>query len=218
MSISKPKAILFDWDNTLVDTWPTIHEALNQTLRYMEHPEWSLEKTKANVKQSMRDAFPEMFGDRWEEAAGFYQKSYRAIHLQHLHPLPLALDVVAMLRDSSAFVGVVSNKMGTTLRTEIENLGWSEYFDAIVGAGDAAKDKPNGEPAHLALSESGMQAGEHVWFIGDTIVDLECAHNTGCTPVLYGDFVTGANEYEGFTFAHHVRDHTELLALLKSVF
>ena len=26
--LRSPRAILFDWDNTLVDTWATIHEAL----------------------------------------------------------------------------------------------------------------------------------------------------------------------------------------------
>ena len=26
-----PRAILFDWDNTLVDSWPTILDALNTT-------------------------------------------------------------------------------------------------------------------------------------------------------------------------------------------
>ena len=27
--LGRPRAILFDWDNTLVDSWATIHEALN---------------------------------------------------------------------------------------------------------------------------------------------------------------------------------------------
>ena len=74
--LPRPRAILFDWDNTLVDTWPLIHAALNQTLRHMQHPEWSLEKVRANVKKSMRESFPEMFGDRWEVAAKHYQDSY----------------------------------------------------------------------------------------------------------------------------------------------
>ena len=30
-----PQAALFDWDNTLVDTWPVIHEAMNTTLSAM---------------------------------------------------------------------------------------------------------------------------------------------------------------------------------------
>ena len=29
--LPRPRAILFDWDNTLVDSWVTIHEALNIT-------------------------------------------------------------------------------------------------------------------------------------------------------------------------------------------
>ena len=28
--LPRPRAILFDWDNTLVDSWVTIHEALNK--------------------------------------------------------------------------------------------------------------------------------------------------------------------------------------------
>lgn len=213
----KPKAILFDWDNTLVDTWPTIHEALNHTLRFMQHPEWDLAKTKANVKKSMRDAFPLMFGNKWEDAAKQYQDYYRSIHLTHLHPLPRALDVVSMLSDSDAFVGVVSNKRGETLRTEINNLGWDKYFDVIVGADDAHADKPHCAPVELALKESGMKAGAHVWFIGDTIVDLECANSSGCLPVLYGDVETEEGEYLGHAFTHHVRDHQALLELLKAV-
>ena len=27
-----PRAAIFDWDNTLVDTWPVIHESMNATL------------------------------------------------------------------------------------------------------------------------------------------------------------------------------------------
>ena len=38
--------------------------------------------------------------------------------------------------------------------------------------------------------ESGIKAGEGVWFVGDTGVDMECAHNSGCVPVLLGSGVT----------------------------
>ena len=30
--MSLPRAIVFDWDNTLVDSWATIHEALVRDL------------------------------------------------------------------------------------------------------------------------------------------------------------------------------------------
>ena len=28
LKLPKPKAVIFDWDNTLVDTWPLIHQAI----------------------------------------------------------------------------------------------------------------------------------------------------------------------------------------------
>ncbi|MCI5050547.1 MAG: HAD hydrolase-like protein, partial [Rickettsiales bacterium] len=61
VKLTRPRAILFDWDNTLVNTWPTIHEALNVLMREKGREEWTLDQTKANVKKSMRDAFPAMF-------------------------------------------------------------------------------------------------------------------------------------------------------------
>ena len=70
--IRHPRAILFDWDNTLVDSWATIHEALNFLMRAMAKPEWSLAETRERVRLSLREAFPPLFGERWEEAREIY--------------------------------------------------------------------------------------------------------------------------------------------------
>ena len=65
-----PRAVVFDWDNTLVDTWPVIHDSMNAALAAMGHAPWSFDETRERVRRSMREAFPEMFGARWEEARG----------------------------------------------------------------------------------------------------------------------------------------------------
>ncbi len=214
MILPKPSVILFDWDNTLVDTWPMIHTALNMTLRHMAHPEWSLEKVKGNVKKSMRDSFPELFAERWEEAATHYQQSYRSIHLETLRPLPGAeamLDTAAR----AAKLGVVSNKRGDSLRKELAHLGWDRWIDVAIGSGDAARDKPACDSADMALEALNTSSSRHVWFIGDTVVDLECAHHLGATAILYGDHVTAANTFEGFAFDAQVSTHAELTALIE---
>jgi phosphoglycolate phosphatase len=212
--IVTPRAILFDWDNTLVNTWPLIHAALNMTMRHMKHEEWSYEKVTNEVKQSMRDSFPGLFGDRWKEAADFYQASYRAIHLEQLQPLPDVLEMLAAIDRRSVFVGVVSNKQGPTLRKEIEALGWEHYFDVAVGASDAARDKPHADPVLLALKDTGIEPAADVWFIGDTGVDLAVAQTTCCTPILYGDFKTDGKTHDGFPFYTHARDHVALKDLI----
>ncbi|MEE8084485.1 MAG: HAD hydrolase-like protein, partial [Alphaproteobacteria bacterium] len=76
-----PRAIIFDWDNTLVDVWPAIHDALNTTFVAMDHPPWSLVETRSRVRESLRDSLPEMFGARWTEARKIFYDRYAAVHL-----------------------------------------------------------------------------------------------------------------------------------------
>lgn len=209
--LSRPDAILFDWDNTLVNTWPTIHASLNHVLGAMGHEAWSLERTMAEVKQSMRDSFPVMFGDRWEEAATLYQTQYRSLHLENLEPLPGALDTLEYLLGTDAFIGVVSNKKGPTLREEIAHLEWADYFDSMVGAQDAERDKPDPAPVALALKDAKLPKDAHVWFIGDSVIDIECAHNTGCAALLYGPHTSNVE----LAYAHHAPNHIDLLRVLE---
>ena len=183
----RPQAIIFDWDNTLVDSWPTIHEATNYCRLAMGHEPWTLDETKSRVRLSLREAFPLYYGDRWEEARQIYMDRFNAIHIERMSPLPGCLAMLEALAGEGIYLGVVSNKTGPVLRREAEHLGWSRFFGAIVGAGDAARDKPAPEPVLMALAAGGLMPGEHVWFVGDTDVDIECAVAAGCVPVLlYG--------------------------------
>jgi phosphoglycolate phosphatase len=194
---SRPRAILFDWDNTLVDSWATIHEALNFVMDAIGKPVWSLADTQARVRLSLRESFPIHFGERWEEARAIYLDRFQEIHLERLKPLPGREAMLRSLVEQGIFLGVVSNKTGAFLRREVACLGWSGFFGSIIGAGDAAADKPASEPVHLALAPSGIPAGQDVWFVGDTSIDMECARNSGCVGVLLGDALP-ADEFARF--------------------
>lgn len=224
MSEHPPTAILFDWDNTLVDTWPLIHDALVATFGAMEQTPWSFDETRARVKRSMRESFPDLFGARWEEAAKIYQDFYTTHHLDRLALLPGARDVLAFLSTQPVYLAVVSNKRGGNLRKEAEHLGMARYFSKVVGADDAARDKPGSEPVYLALEASGIVPNERVWLIGDTVIDLECAANSGCLPVLYGEghaVAQGENDtltLEGFNVARYYRSHGDFLRSLRQCY
>src|ERR1700741_3338934 len=88
--LTKPKAILFDWDNTLVDTWPCITKATNFTREAMGLKAWNAAEMKAKVAGSLRDTFPLQFGDRWEEARDIYYRAFKSNHLEMLAALPAA--------------------------------------------------------------------------------------------------------------------------------
>jgi phosphoglycolate phosphatase len=185
--VVRPRAILFDWDNTLVDSWATIHEALNVVMVAMRKPPWTLRQTKERVRLSLRDSFPRHFGERWAEARQIYLDAFRAIHLERLSPLPGRRELLERFVGRRVFLGVVSNKTGSLLRREVAELGWTRFFGSIIGAGDAVADKPDPAPVALALQPSGLGGGDEVWLVGDTGVDIECARNSGCVPIQLGD-------------------------------
>ncbi len=180
-----PRAVLFDWDNTLVDSWGIIEASVNVTLVAMGHQPWTSEEIRVRVRHSLRNAFPPLFGDRWEEARAIYYGHYADNHIQQLRALPGAETLIKALHERGVYLAVVSNKTGRFLRAEAEALGWSKYFGCLAGAGDAAADKPAVAPVTMALTPAGLAAGE-AWFVGDADIDMECAHAAGCLPVLVG--------------------------------
>lgn len=228
LKLPKPKAVIFDWDNTLVDTWPIIHIALDTTLEKMGREKWGLEKVKNTVHKSLRESFPEIFGNEWEKAGEIYKTNYRSINLDKLRLLSKSLELVSFLEDEAITQFVVSNKMGPTLRMEVAKAGLEKKFFATVGSFDAASDKPSKDPVDLALLGSDLDPKkDEIWFIGDTIADIECAYNSGCRPILYSH----ADNKISSTISERVlieggrgegalpiySDHSELIKLLSNL-
>lgn len=200
--IARPCAVLFDWDNTLVDNWACIHEALNAALTRFGHEPWTHAQTRARVRKSMRDSFPALFGEHWQEARDVFYDHFRAHHLDHLAPLPGAEDLLKALAERNIYLGVVSNKTGSFLRAEAAALGWGRHFGRLIGALDAAADKPDLAPVRLALEPGGIVPGPDVWFVGDAAIDMECAHRAGCLPILIGPAEGGDSELADYPPAH----------------
>ncbi|MCX8515973.1 MAG: HAD-IA family hydrolase [Alphaproteobacteria bacterium] len=152
-NIPAPQLILFDWDNTLVDSWNVIHDAMMQTFERLQiKPLWQAKaETQQRGQRSLRDSFPALFGARAEEAKKIYYEEYLALHLREITALTGAGETLALLRDKGIALGVISNKAHPILLTEIAHLGWQDFFYGVVGAGLANADKPNDAPFWHAL-------------------------------------------------------------------
>ena len=58
VDLAVPRAVLFDWDNTLVDTWPTIVACYHDTFTALGLPPWPAEEVRDRAHGSLRDVFP----------------------------------------------------------------------------------------------------------------------------------------------------------------
>ena len=178
-TVGQPRAVLFDWDNTLVNTWPTIVECYHDTFTSLGMKPWTAEEVHVRAHGSLRDLFPTLFGSRAQEAERIFYETFNRIHLERLEPLPGADKLLARCHEAGWYVAVVSNKVGDNLRTEMAHLGWQRWIARAVGAKDAKRDKPAPDPIYLALDGTGIAPDESVWMVGDSLADLQCAHAAG---------------------------------------
>jgi phosphoglycolate phosphatase len=213
----RPRAILFDWDNTLVDNWDVITDAMNAVYDAFAMPRWTIAEAKARIRSSMREAFPLAFGERAKEAGRIFSDHFAAHHLDRLREMPGAGSLLRELAGADVHLAVVSNKRGRFLRLEAERLGWTGYFASLVGAADAPVDKPAVAPVDLALAGSGIARGPDVWFVGDADIDMTCALNAGCLPILLRREPPGPGEFGEQPPALHLPDCAGLAAHLRAL-
>ena len=183
----RPLSLVFDWDNTLVDTWLTCYEAMNQTLTSYGHAPYTPERFSTQPHRSLRESFPEIFKEKAQDAERFFYTLIHGNHLDTLRPLPGAEKLLQWAVRQGIYLAIVSNKAGDLLRKEVAYLGWSAYFQKIIGSYDTHEDKPSHIPLWAALEKGPSEPGHGVWFAGDSCVDIQCAKNGGCVPVAMGE-------------------------------
>ena len=183
--IYKPDLILFDWDGTLVDTIEGIIAYNNMLRAHYKMPLVDDEILKGIMSQSSREYFRDTFGDEAETALQVFRNFVHDHHLTYVKPMENAVSFMEFLTNKQIPFGVVSNKNTATLIKEIEHLGWSHFFAIVVGAGEAARDKPTGDPLRLALQKLNFNREDKIlWYVGDTDTDMKASIDADFTPIF----------------------------------
>lgn len=185
-------AVLFDWDGTLVDSLQFIFNAHSHVHTQMAGRPWTREEFEANVHFSSRELYPRVYGEEGaQKAYGILDRYLEENHLKEITRIRGTIALLDRLYRVGMPMGVVSNKRPLFLEKEVKAFGCAKYFtDAsnqliLVGAGQAVKDKPSGEPILMALSMMGLKPGKRILFVGDSKSDVAAAVDAGCTPALF---------------------------------
>lgn len=168
------KLILWDWDNTLVDTFGAIFAAQNDMRRHYNLPEWRIEESKLAMNTSGRNLIKNIVGEeKAAEAREIFLKAYQ----QHAAQLMLKQGAKENLIKSKelGYIHVLaSNKAGHILRNEVHAMGVTSLFDRIIGAEDTSNDKPSKSFTDAAVEGFHFKT---LVSIGDGKADIQMAHN-----------------------------------------
>ena len=181
--------ILFDWDGTLVDSMPLVLAGHNVVRAHFGLEAWTVEDALTKATKSARENFAALYEDRADEADKIFYEYVNRHRFQEIKPMAYTPECLKAFKANGVVMGVVSNKKHEYLNVEIPHFKWDQYFDVIVGAGEAARDKPAADPIHLALSRlHPVPKKPQVLYVGDTEVDLLAAQNAGvdCAYVHHG--------------------------------
>lgn len=198
MTLQKPKVIIFDWDNTLAKTRPATVESLNRTLAHYGKEDWETTKKKhRDHNKSLKENFPNFFGDQYKEAYDMYVNTYLDVYSDLLEAMPHARDVMSRLNDvDDIHLMIISNKEKKLLELEKDCLYGDINFCKVMGNGDSAENKPSASPVIAAMTGMGVEINPtNVWLVGDSNQDIDCACNAGCLPILVGNGLLAKKEY-----------------------
>ncbi len=206
--LNKPRAIIFDWDDTIISAWHIIHAAINKTLEEMGDKPWSEEEARERIGPPAKILFTDLFGEEnWKKADEIYINVYQEMIENNIKLHDGAEEVLKFANDNDIYCAIASTKRGPILRKEVEILGFDKYFKNVIGTGDAKKDKPAKEIVDMSLQGSGIDPKvDEVWFVGDGVTDLKCADNSGCKAVFIETKFPGEDKIAEYTMLHRCKD------------
>lgn len=167
-----PKAILFDLDGVLIDSYRLWFHLLNHTARELGYPPISDEMYRASWGQSTtadRDTFFQ--GHNVEEIEAFYDAHYFE-HLEHLDVPEEVPSLFEQLRELGLKSAVVTNTQSSLAREIVKRAGATP--DVVVGGSDVARGKPAPDMLFLAAELLDVPIGS-TWMVGDSRYDSEAA-------------------------------------------
>ena len=173
------RAVLFDFDGTLGDSYPAITASVNHVRSSHGLPPLGLDEVKRHVGRGADYLLAHTVGvgDPAANAA-----AYRAHHPSVLHGgtrlLPGAAELLRLLHARGLRLGVCSNKPVAFTRDLVAYLGVAPLLEAVLGPEDVDRPKPAPDMLLAALRRLGVAAGEAL-YVGDMSVDVQTARAAG---------------------------------------
>jgi len=210
------RAVLFDLDGTLVDSYTALAEAVNYARR--EHGLSELSGT--HIRNLIGDGIEKLL-----------QRAFDATHLPSSVQIAferrydevccaeskVLADVEATLEELSRLdvaMAVCTNKPTSFSRKILEFLGLAKHFRAIVGPDVAGARKPDKQHLLLTLESTGATPHDAL-FVGDMPIDVHAARNSGIDVAVVPTGSSSSDQLHAARPDHYLERFSDLLKIVQ---
>jgi len=186
------RALIFDLDGTLVDSYPGIQQSLNETLQQFGRPPVEIKTVKKMVGRGIENLMQQAIPDHWRDAVPIFRKSYDETHLEGTFLFDDVISTLKILQSHEIPMSVASNKPPDFTRNILRHLKLDSYFVECFGPNSEIPPKPNPTMLQTAMVKMNSSVADTV-YVGDMVLDAETARNARVRVALIS---TGGNSME----------------------
>jgi phosphoglycolate phosphatase len=180
MTALRYRAVLFDLDGTLVDSYAALADAVNFARR--EHGLDDLSGSR--IRDFIGDGLEKLLQRAFESqdvprsAHDAFERRYDEICCTESRILTGVASTLAELSTLGVTMAVCTNKPTAFSKKILEFLELAQHFRAIVGPDLAGARKPDARHVLQTLERTGCERTDAL-FVGDMPIDVRAARNSG---------------------------------------
>ncbi len=214
---SRPLAVLFDLDGTIIDSIGLLLACMNHTFEGRDP-----RPTEAEWIAGLGTPLPEQMTPFITSEEDRQQLIQRYRDFQHEHhdrlmaTYPGVAETLADLKDRGHPMGVVTSKGNAMMDRGLRYIGADKYMRVAIGFDSCSIHKPDPFPVLLAVGKLGYTPSDSV-FVGDSPHDIKAGNAAGVTTVaaLWGPFAR--EMLEPYKPSYFLDDISGLPALLDRI-
>jgi pyrophosphatase PpaX len=215
---SRPIAVLFDLDGTLIDSIGLLLASVRHAFEGFNGRSPTEEEWVAGIGTPLAlqlKAFCET-DPQLEAVTTRYRTFQRAAHDRLTTAFPGTLEVLAKLEAAGHPMGIVTSKSNEMMTRALELTGIAPYMTSTIGCDSCTRHKPDPFPVRMALGELGYRADEAA-FVGDSPHDINSGNAAGVVSIaaLWGPFTRA--QLEIAKPMHYLDDISALPALVECI-
>jgi 2-phosphoglycolate phosphatase len=193
------RAVLFDFDGTLADSYPAITASVNHVRARHGQPPLSEPEVRRHVGHGagylLEHTVP---AGSLEANTAAYRAHHPSVLRSGTRLMPGAAQALNTLHERGLLLGVCSNKPVDFTRELVAYLGIAPCLNVVLGPEDVARPKPAPDMLRAALTRLKI-AAEEALYVGDMGVDIQTARAAGVSVWVVP---TGSDDIETLRQAH----------------